>query len=76
MILTSQQIIENATGAIIGCASRNKNITAKQMQYELEEGMIEGWLGVPAIDACNLSQWSSAMAEAIKTIQHLEDLGI
>lgn len=76
MILTNQQIIDNATSAIISCASQNTNITAKQMQYELENGMIDGWLGLPAIDACNLSQWSGAMAEAIKTIQHLEDLGI
>lgn len=74
--MTNQEIINKATSAIIGAASRNTNITAAQMRSELEDGMIEGWLGLPAVDACNLSQWSAAMSEAIKTIQALEDLGV
>ena len=74
--MSSQEIIQKATSAIIAAASSNKNITAVQMRQELYYGMIEGWLGLPEVDACNLGQWSAAMSEAIKTIQALEDLGV
>jgi hypothetical protein len=28
---------------------------------ELEQGMIGGWLGLPEVDKCNLSEWSGAI---------------
>jgi len=74
--MSNQEIINKATSAIISAASRNTNITAAGLRDELENGMIEGWLGLPAVEACTLSQWSAAMSEAIKTIQALEDLGV
>lgn len=31
------------------------------LQVELEDGRIAGWLGLEAVDQCNLSEWSGAM---------------
>lgn len=31
------------------------------MERELEDGLIEGWLGIKEVEACTLSQWSCAM---------------
>jgi hypothetical protein len=68
--------IEKATSAIIKAASRNKNITSHQLQTELENGFMDGWLSLPEVSNCNFSQWSAALADAIPTIKALEDLGI
>lgn len=31
------------------------------LRNELEAGMVEGWLGLKAVQACTLSDWSAAM---------------
>lgn len=67
--MTEQQIIENATRAILQAAKRNPNITADGLQMELEGAMVEGWLGLKAVQECNLSQWSAAMESAIRTMR-------
>ena len=68
--------IEKATSAIIKTASRNKNVTSYQLETELENGFMDGWLSLPEVRKCNFSQWSAAMAGAIPTIKALEDLGV
>ena len=68
--------IEKATSAIIATASRNKNITSQQLETELKDGFMDGWLSLPEVRNCNFSQWSAAMADAIPTIKALEDLGV
>jgi hypothetical protein len=36
------------------------------LQAELEDGRIGGWLGLKAVDACGLAQWSGAMELVIR----------
>lgn len=46
------------------------------MQQELEDGLIVGWLGLPEVEACTLSQWSAAMELLIAqehALQHEAD---
>ena len=36
------------------------------MYEELENGRIGGWLGLKAVDACNLGEWSGAVELVIR----------
>ena len=62
-------VVLNASRAILAAAKRNPNITADGLQMELEGAMINGWLGLKAVQACTLSQWSEAMELAIRTMR-------
>jgi hypothetical protein len=35
-------------------------------QEELENGRIGGWLGLKAVNACTLGEWSAAMEQVIR----------
>lgn len=45
------------------------------MYEELENARINGWLGLKAVDACNLSEWSGAMELVITQERQKQDHG-
>jgi hypothetical protein len=62
-------VVLNASRAILQAAKRNPNITVDGLQNELENAMIGGWLGLAAVRQCALYQWSEAMDLAIRTLR-------
>lgn len=61
--------ILKARNAITRAALKNPLISSAQLEEELSRGAIGGWLSLPAVRACTLSEWSAAMTEAIASLR-------
>lgn len=57
-----------AAAAIVGAVEANPRISIESMEDDLRFGDISGWLSLPAVTCCNLSEWSAAMSRAISDI--------
>lgn len=60
--------IKNAVAAILLAAKANPNITAASIRQECIDGDIGGWLSLPEVAACTLSEWTAAMKVAADTL--------
>lgn len=72
----ANQIIHDAAREIYKAAKKNKCITLDGLKRELEDGLIEGWISIPAVSDCNFSQWSAAMELVIIAMEALQEFEV
>lgn len=63
--------VNNAKNAIMRAAAKNKFITSAQITDEMERADISGWLYLPLIAKCNLSEWTEVMSIAAADLKNL-----
>lgn len=61
--------IDAAALAVLKAADRNPHITPEQLRNEADPAFVYGWLSLPAVKACNASEFVAAMLLAARALE-------